>query len=156
MPFGKLLSMVVLLYEKKFCSNFEIENLFAPAASRERKFWGLQVFQKVLKDVKDFSAVISSIFSQNLLRCLINHSQDKDRFLNRAAERSLIAIVNAVQIERKILSEVLLNLTHQNGAYNFDRVTKTKTICQLLDLVTDYNCKKIITELENTANDVHE
>lgn len=146
-------------YKEEFDAFWKItvdENLFAPAASRERKFWGLQVFQKVLKDVKDFSAVISSIFSQNLLRCLINHSQDKDRFLNRAAERSLIAIVNAVQIERKILSEVLLNLTHQNGAYNFDRVTKTKTICQLLDLVTDYNCKKIITELENTANDVHE
>ncbi|RKF60300.1 DNA polymerase V [Erysiphe neolycopersici] len=145
-------------YKEEFADFWKVavdENLFAPTASRERKFWGFQVFQKVLKDVEAFGSVISSIFSQNLLRCLINHTQDKDRFLNRAAERSLIAIVNAARTVRKILPEVLLNLIHGNGAYNFDRVTKTKTICQLLDLVTDDNCKKVISELENIANDVH-
>ncbi|KAI6250034.1 rDNA transcriptional regulator pol5 [Erysiphe necator] len=130
------------------------ENLFSPNASRERKFWGFQVFQKVLTNAQAFSTAISSIFSQNLLRCLINHSQDKDRFLHRAAEKSLNVVINAVRAVPEILPGVLRNLTHGSGAYNFDQVTKTKTISKLLELVTEENCMEVITELENIANNV--
>ncbi|TQS35944.1 hypothetical protein Golomagni_03620 [Golovinomyces magnicellulatus] len=139
----------------KFWKIIVDENLFAHTASRERKFWGFLLFQKILEDSSNFIPVISSIFSHNLLRCLINHSQDKDRFLNRAAEKSLKSVINAVKSNRQLLPDILRNLIDSHGTCNFDRITKTKTISQLLDSVTEDNCKNVIVVLETVANEVH-
>ncbi|RKF77452.1 DNA polymerase V [Golovinomyces cichoracearum] len=139
----------------KFWKIIVDENLFAHTASRERKFWGFLLFQKVLEETLTFSPFISSIFSQNLMRCLINHSQDRDRFLNRAAEKSLKSVINAVKSNRQLLPDVLRNLVDSHGSCNFDRITKTKTISQLLDSVTENNCKNVIVVLETVANEVH-
>lgn len=100
-----------------------------------------------MEQSSDFAEVLPSIFSHNLVRCMINHVQDEDRFLNRSADKSLKAVIKAVEVDSSLLPVVLPSLISGYGTYNFDRVTKTKTIEQLLRAVDDSNAVKVLKEL---------
>ncbi|KAK2624058.1 hypothetical protein QTJ16_006692 [Diplocarpon rosae] len=120
------------------------ETLFSSTASRERKYWGFLLFQKVIKEATSYGKLLPSVFSHNLVRCLINHVQESDRFLHQAANKSLNVLVNAVHANPEILAIILPCLISGHGAYNFDRISKTKTIEKLLGLVVDSNVTSII------------
>ena len=128
-------------------ANITPESLFASTASRERKFWGFLLFQKLIQDPASYSKLFSSIFSHNLVRCLINHVQEKDRFLNRAADKSLKAVIQTVEIDPQTLLTFLPQLIGGNGTYSFDKVTKTKIIEKFLTKVDEMNAKSIIDAL---------
>jgi DNA polymerase phi len=143
--FGKL---PLTVSNPQFCSHLLIdlalENLFSATASRERKYWGFLLFQKLIQDPQSYLELIPSIFSHNLVRCLINHVQEKDRFLNRAADKSLKTIIQMVEAEPQTLVVVLPHLIGGNGTYNFDKVTKTKTIEKLMTKVDASNAEEVI------------
>ncbi|EHL02686.1 putative DNA polymerase V [Glarea lozoyensis 74030] len=120
------------------------ENLFSKDASRERKFWGLLLFQKMFQDPQKYEKLLPAIFSRNLVRCLINHVSEEDRFLNKSAEKSLNVLIQAVESNPTLLATVLPRLISENGTYNFDRLTKTKTIEKLLGFVDENNAKSIV------------
>ncbi|KAG9237495.1 putative DNA polymerase V [Amylocarpus encephaloides] len=123
------------------------ENLFSKDASVERKFWGLLLFQRMLEHQKKYAKLLPSIFSRNLVRCLINHTKEQDRFLNKSAEKSLDVMVHAVEASPLLLSTVLLPLIGDHGKYNFDTTTKTRTIDKLLRFVDDDNASMVINAL---------
>jgi DNA polymerase phi len=100
-----------------------------------------------LQDPASYSKLFPSIFSHNLVRCLINHIQEKDRFLNRAADKSLKILIQTVESDPLTLPSILPHLIGGNGIYNFDKVTKTKTIDKLLAKVDETNSKKVIDAL---------
>ncbi|KAH8771491.1 putative DNA polymerase V [Hyaloscypha finlandica] len=127
------------------------ENLFSASASRERKFWGFLLFQHVLQESASYGKLISSIFSHNLVRCLINHVQEKDRFLNRAADKSLKVLIRSVEIDPKLLVTILPRIIGGYGTYNFDKITKTKTVEKLLGLTDDKNAIAVIKTLLEPA-----
>lgn len=85
------------------------------------------------------------------MRCLINHVQEKDRFLNRAADKSLKVMIRCVEIEAKLLVVILPRIAGGYGTYNFDKVTKTKTIERLLTFVDDNNAVAVIKVLLEPA-----
>jgi DNA polymerase phi len=128
-----------------------LENLFSASASRERKFWGFLLFQHVVQESASYGKLLQSIFSHNLVRCLINHVQEKDRFLNRAADKSLKVLIRSVETEPKILVIILPRIIGGYGTYNFDKVTKTKTIEKLLSLVDDRSAIAVIKILLEPA-----
>ncbi|KAF8852497.1 putative DNA polymerase V [Acephala macrosclerotiorum] len=130
------------------------ENLFSSTASRERKFWGFLLFQRVVEDAESFGKLLPSVFSHNLVRCLINHVQDKDRFLHRAADKSLKVLIQAAEAKPKLLETFLPQLISGNGNYNFDRITSTKTIERLLALVNDKTAASVIEVLVKPARSV--
>jgi len=101
----------------------------------------------VLQDAAEYGKLLPSIFSHNLIRCLINQLQQKDRFLNRAADKSLKVLVHSAEANPKIILLVLPRIIGGYGTYNFDKVTKTKTIEKLLSLVDDENAPAVIDEL---------
>ncbi|KAH6691189.1 DNA polymerase phi-domain-containing protein [Leptodontidium sp. MPI-SDFR-AT-0119] len=127
------------------------ENLFSATASRERKFWGFLLFQKVIEAATSYGKLLPSVFSHNLVRCLINHVQEKDRFLHRAADKSLKVLISAVEANPKLLVTILPCLIGGHGTYNFDRVTKTKNIERLLNLVGDSSATAVINILVELA-----
>jgi DNA polymerase phi len=129
----------------------QLENLFSATASRERKFWGFLLFQKVIQDPVPFVKLLPSIFSHNLVRCLINHVQEKDRFLHGAANKSLKILIQTVETNPKLLSTVLPRLLGGYGTYNFDKVTKTKTVERLLGMVGHENATAVIKVLVEPA-----
>lgn len=88
--------------------------------------------------------MIPYIFSRNLVRCLINHVQEKDRFLHLSADKSLKILTKAVDEEPRLLVSILPGLIGGHGAYNFDKITKTKTIEKLLSKVDEEFEKGII------------
>jgi DNA polymerase phi len=128
-----------------------LENLFSATASRERKFWGFLLFQKVIQDHVSFAKLLPSVFSHNLVRCLINHVQEKDRFLHGAANKSLKVLIQTVEANPKLLSSTLPRLIGGYGTYNFDKVTKTKTVERLLGMVDDGNATAVIEVLVGPA-----
>lgn len=127
------------------------ENLFSSTASRERKFWGFLLFQRVVEDAASFGKLFPSVFSHNLVRCLINHVQEQDRFLHRAADKSLKVLISATETKPKLLEIFLPRLIGGNGNYNFDRITKTKTIDRLLALVNEKTAASVIKILVEPA-----
>lgn len=78
---------------------------------------------------------------------LMNQAAKEDRYLHRAAIKTLKAIEAAVSSQPSNLVPVLENLLSKNGIYNFDQRTNTKTIDRLLqnfNLENDKGCLKII------------
>ncbi|KUJ18593.1 uncharacterized protein LY89DRAFT_706332 [Mollisia scopiformis] len=130
------------------------ENLFSSTASRERKFWGFLLFQKIIDDAESFNKLLPSVFSHNLVRCLINHVQEEDRFLHRAADKSLKVLIQAAEAKPKLLETFLPQLISGNGNYNFDRITKTKTIDRLLTLVNGKTAASVIKILVQPAQSI--
>jgi DNA polymerase phi len=119
------------------------ENLFSSSASPERKFWGFSVFQKALTVAENNKAVVDTIFSPNLMRCLINNISQEDRFLHRAAQKSLKVITQTVADKPKLLPAVVAGLVGTSGIYNFDQATKTKTVEKLLSSVSGKTGRKV-------------
>jgi DNA polymerase phi len=79
--------------------------------------------------------MLIDLFSQNFMRCLINHVSHEDRFLHRAADRCIKSILQAAEKDTNIITTILPRLISDNGVYNFDQVTKTKTVDKLLSQI---------------------
>jgi DNA polymerase phi len=127
------------------------ENLFAASASRERKFWGFSLFQKMVNDTPNYPELLTSIFSPNLVRCLINHLSHEDRFLHRAAEKSLRTLQGMLEAHPHTIPVVLPMLISGQGFYNFDQVTKTKTVDKMLGWVSGDDAEETIAILLHAA-----
>ncbi len=67
--------------------------------------------------------------------------------MNRAADKSLKVLVTTVTSKPKLLKTILPQIIGEHGTYNFDQVTKTKTIERLLGLVNDENAESVIKTL---------
>ena len=90
------------------------------------------------------------------MRCLINNTQQKDRFLNRAANRSLKTLIHAAEEQPQVLPILLQHLIGEEGLYDFDRATKTKTIERLLGVADQSNIEAAIEALEAPVRIVNE
>lgn len=92
-------------------------------------------------------SLLQILFSKNLMTSLMNQAAKEDRYLHRAAIKTLKAIEGAVSSHPSALVPVLESLLSRNGAYNFDQRTSTKTIDKLLqnfNLENDKGTLKII------------
>ena len=67
------------------------ESLFSAATSPERKYWGFQIFQKVLPRVGE--ADIPMLFTKNFMRSWINHLSNSDRYLHKAAKQVVSLVI---------------------------------------------------------------
>lgn len=88
--------------------------------------------------------MLTDLFSQNFMRCLINHISHKDRFLHRVAERCIKSLLQEVEANPELVTTVLPRLISDNGVYNFDQVTKTKTVDKLLSQIRGDRAHKLI------------
>ena len=111
-------------------TNPPADGLFANSSSQERKFWGFQVFSKVLNEAPEGSA--SCVFTKNAIRSLINQLSVQDRYLHKSAVKASKAIQARVAKEPAFLPPAIRGLMGPNGAVNFDQLTKTKTIEKML------------------------
>lgn len=81
------------------------------------------------------------------MRTLINQSKKDDRFLHSAALAALNAIQARVQQEFASAPTIFIALTTKYGSIEFDRITKTKTLEQILLLADDDSLRKIVRHL---------
>ncbi|KAI0854160.1 DNA polymerase phi-domain-containing protein [Daldinia vernicosa] len=141
---------------KLFWTTVIDDSLFSKNASDAQKFRGFVIFQKFLLGFATRKANFAKeLFTRNLMKCLMNQAAKEDRYLHRAALKSLQSIEKAVQASPELLLLVLNELIGKAGAYDFDQRTNTKTIENLLQWATPDNAKTVLKLLRDpvVAND---
>ncbi|EDO18093.1 hypothetical protein Kpol_1045p80 [Vanderwaltozyma polyspora DSM 70294] len=109
------------------------ESFFNEKSSSERKYLGFLIIQKSLELVP--AQLVESLFGQNVLRSMINQSADTKRMLHKISQKVLNSIIEACEKDTtKITPIVKVILFGENGATNFDKLTKTKTINKILSI----------------------
>ncbi|ORY60225.1 DNA polymerase phi-domain-containing protein [Pseudomassariella vexata] len=127
------------------------DGLFSKNASEAQKFRGFMIFQKFLQGFATAKIVLAKdFFSRNLSKCLVNQAKTEDRYLHRAALKSLKTIETTVETEPTLLIPVLRELLAL--AYDFDHLTNTKTVEKLLQFVTPDNVKTILNMLREPVS----
>lgn len=106
------------------------ETLFAASSSHDRKSWGFQVFQRALPRASDADKPL--LFTPNFMRTLINQLGNSDRLLHRAALKTTQTIQEVVKSQPHLGFVLVTQLIGKNGHQNFDSITKTKTVEQVL------------------------
>ncbi|KAL8818542.1 MAG: hypothetical protein Q9223_002845 [Gallowayella weberi] len=123
------------------------EHLFASTSSDERKYWGFLLFQRVFRSAPE--PFLPSLFSLNFMRCLTNQLASKQRYLHRAAEKSINSVLNRASLEPTVASAVVRALLTHSCARkaSFDQMTRTKTIEKLMSLCSDSSLRHLVPEL---------
>jgi DNA polymerase phi len=98
----------------------------------------------MLEGLFDFPAHVEALFSKNLTLCLMNQASKEDRYLHRAATKALKAIESTTSAHPSTIIPILKGLLGENGAYNFDQRTNTKTVDQILQNVSGETGEEIL------------
>ncbi|KAL2257198.1 hypothetical protein VTK26DRAFT_521 [Humicola hyalothermophila] len=134
---------------KQFWNRVVDEGFFSKNASDSQKFSGFMIFQKMLEGAAaNSSFFVSTLFSKNLMACLMNQAAKEDRYLHRAALKALKGIETAVEKTPSLLPSILRELLGKQGAYNFDQRTNTKTVDKLLQHTTPAVIKPVLKTLK--------
>ncbi|KAI0897052.1 DNA polymerase phi-domain-containing protein [Annulohypoxylon nitens] len=135
---------------KLFWTTVIDDGLFSKNASDAQKFRGFVIFQKFLQgfatENPDFAR---ELFTRNLMKCLMNQAAKEDRYLHRAALKSLQATEKAAQASPELLLPILREILGKHGAYDFDQRTNTKTVENLLQWVTPNDAKNVLKLLRD-------
>ncbi|CAO3601222.1 unnamed protein product [Absidia cylindrospora] len=105
-------------------------NMFSQQSSHGRKYWGFQVMNKVLPQLSTDQMPL--IFTENFMRTFINNLSSDVRFLNKAARQTAITIQQVAEGNKQVGFAVVSQLIGQYGHQQFDRITRTKTVENLL------------------------
>lgn len=111
------------------------EAFFSDKSSPERKYWGFEIFCKFVAGVN--AEQLPTLFSPNFMRCLINQSAHSNRLLHKMASRLLDHITDVSKDLFKAPS-ILSSLLNESmgGCWNFDLVTKTKTVDSIITSIS--------------------
>ncbi|KAI2641194.1 DNA polymerase phi-domain-containing protein [Xylaria nigripes] len=130
---------------KLFWTTVIDDGLFSKNASDGQKFRGFMLFQKYLHGFSSAdSSLVTELFTRNFMKCLINQATKEDRYLHRAALKTLQSMEKAVEAHPELLIPILKELIGKHGLYDFDQRTASKTIESLLQWVTPAVSKKVL------------
>lgn len=115
---------------EKFWTEAVDNGLFASSASTERKALGLQVVSLGLTTAP--ASLLHCVFTSNVMRCIINQRAEQDRYLHEAAKAPLQHMCLRGKADQEAIPVMLKGLLSEPGAIDFDRMTKTKTVDDLL------------------------
>lgn len=124
-----------------------IDNLFSATASHERKSWGFKLFTTLVATVP--KRTLPSLFSPNFMRSLINQSKKDVRFLHAAALAALKAVENRAQQSSGSAISIFVAMTSKYGTIDLDKMTKTKTLENIILSADDAALTKIVRHLQS-------
>ena len=108
-----------------------IDSHFSPNSSPERKHGGLLLLEKVMATAP--SKYLKDIFTTNTVLVLVNHLKVDERYLHRSATKVMQALQSRAKRDPSIVCCAFQGLIlGTSGFYNFDTLTKTKTVAKLL------------------------
>ena len=125
----------------------KLDTLFAASSSEERKYSGFLLFQRIIPTVQ--VQLLPKVFTKNLMRCLTNQLASPERYLHRAAEKSIKTMLARARSNPNTRAPILkVLLDPVNGDVNFDKITKTKTVETLTSLVKDPAFEQVVEVYE--------
>lgn len=122
---------------KEFWMSIIDNNFFSDKSSHERKYWGFELFEKLFSLVNEQQ--IEYIITPNFIRCLINQSSKNERMLNKKSVKVLNTIKSeCLKTPNKSSFTINCLISSKNGGcWNFDLLTKSKTVESLINLKQD-------------------
>ena len=130
------------------CMLRKLKALFATSSSEERKYWGFLLLQRLISNAP--SHLFPDLFTRNLMRCLTNQLASPERYLHRAAEKSIKAILAKSRSNPDIKATILKALLDPViGDINFDKITKTKTVENLISPVNNPEFEQVVEIYED-------
>ncbi|KAH8675941.1 DNA polymerase phi-domain-containing protein [Xylariales sp. PMI_506] len=119
---------------KVFWNTVIDDGLYSKNATEGQKFRGFMIFQKFIQAFTAVNAnmLIGELFSRNLMKCMVNQAAKEDRYVHRAAVKSLKVVAAVVESEPTFSLPVLIELLGKHGSYDFDQRTNTKTVEKIL------------------------
>ncbi|OZJ04484.1 hypothetical protein BZG36_02672 [Bifiguratus adelaidae] len=105
------------------------DTLFHHQASQGRKLWGFKAAELVLQKVTPDQ--IKHIFTRNMMRTLINNLASEHAHLHSAAQHFLSVLTDTLTSDDTVMTCVA-ELEGPNGNLNFDTLTKTTVVMDLL------------------------
>ncbi|KAH9909274.1 DNA polymerase phi-domain-containing protein [Xylariomycetidae sp. FL2044] len=142
---------------KLFWTTVIDDGLFSKNASDGQKFRGFMLFQKFLQGfATENKSLVTDLFPRNFMKCLINQAAKEDRYLHRAALKSLQSIEKVVSISPELLLPMLGELFGKHGAYDLDQRTNTKTVEHLMQYVSPDNVKSVLKLLQGPVTKMDE
>ncbi|KAI5961073.1 POL5 [Candida margitis] len=137
---------------KEFYKVVVDESLFSEKSSHERKYWGFEIFIKFLGKLDHD---LDFLFTPNFMRCLINQSSHKSRTLHDIAVKVLLAITEKGSYSEKVAPTLLKCLLNESngGCWNFDLVTKSRTVDGILSTSNSENIVVVISKFTDMLQD---
>ncbi|KAF2402330.1 hypothetical protein EJ06DRAFT_528437 [Trichodelitschia bisporula] len=132
---------------QKFWVEVVDNGLFSQNSVPEKKLWGFQLFSDMLQSAPKWA--LASLFSRNLMRCLINHLGDDERTLHGAAQGALKHLVAQVKECPDLAPIIVRELMGEYGSPFFDRLTNTKTVENILKATDDASFEDIVGVLSD-------
>lgn len=127
-----------------------VENgLFAPNSSAERKALGFQVVSLAiaLTPVEK----IEHLLLPGIVRCILNQRASSDRYLFEAAKAPLNGLIARTKLEPSAAAMLIQPLL-ENGAINFDHLSKSKTVETIAAQASDSSLLDLISFLDHHAS----
>ncbi|GHJ85594.1 hypothetical protein NliqN6_1996 [Naganishia liquefaciens] len=125
------------------------DTLFSPSSTPQRKFWGFEIFSKVLPLLPKEDVPL--IFSQNFMKCWMNHLSSEDRYLHKAALKLARELQEITKSNPLVGFTLISQLVGRNGSQNFDKLTKTKTVEGIMANLDASGVTSFATYLRNIA-----
>ncbi|PNS17561.1 hypothetical protein CAC42_8104 [Sphaceloma murrayae] len=124
------------------------EAFFSTKASSERKAIGLQLVRLGIARLPP--ALVSGALSPHVVRCIINQRSSPKNTLHAAAEVPLKAICSRAKTDSDSAFALLSTLTGELGLVNLDKLTRTKTLDELLSCVSNEDMDSVLELVETT------
>jgi DNA polymerase phi len=122
------------------------ESLLSPRSSPERKHWGFLLLAKVVATAPPI--LVENVFTANTVHFLVASLKVDERYLHRSASKVLQALQSRANKEPNIVSPVAKRLVlGDSGVFNFDAITKTKTIARLLSAANLASIRNLVPEV---------
>lgn len=114
------------------------------SSTDERKYWGFLLFQQVYGTASP--GYLPALFSRNFTRCLGNQLASQDRYLHRAAEKTIKLVLDRAESEPTAAHAALRGLISSSDA-NMSFGQLTKTMEKLIGLTDDASLSRLFNEL---------
>ncbi|OCF44480.1 DNA polymerase phi subunit [Kwoniella heveanensis CBS 569] len=122
------------------------ESLFSNTASPQRRYWGFQVFERALPLLP--ASQMPLIFTPNFMRCWMNNLSSSDRYLHKAALGIAKRVQEVTKENPKVGFTLLSQLVGKHGRQDFDKVTKTKTVENIMGSLNAEGVKDFVAYLQ--------
>ncbi|CEI97277.1 hypothetical protein RMCBS344292_11413 [Rhizopus microsporus] len=129
-------------------------SMFDINASHGRKFWGFQLVEKVLHRLSPEQMPL--IFTANFMRTFINNLSSDVRFLYNAARHTAQEIQSVAEKNKKVGFALVTQLLGKHGHQNFDKITRTKTVENLLTTMDAEGIQSYLEYLAETFTNTQE
>ncbi|KAF2670802.1 hypothetical protein BT63DRAFT_385205 [Microthyrium microscopicum] len=116
--------------------------LMTEKSSQERRFWGFQLFTKMIKTAPEWT--IRFLFQPSFLYHTINNQSSEDKTLHEAAADALRKLKSRVKNSPDIADKVVAGLMTKPGSIFFDKLTKTKTLEEIIVAASPKSFAKIV------------